>query len=134
MELKIDPSTNAESNDDSDLLEKMSSSDSKGKLSITDSNEEISKKISKAFCVEKDTREEVNPLLSIMNHILFPCFGTIDKFQSYNELLQEWKSGSCTSQYLKQMCCTYVSNLIRPLSEYIRNEKKELYDKAYNSI
>ncbi|MEK6926573.1 MAG: tyrosine--tRNA ligase [Nanoarchaeota archaeon] len=100
---------------------KMSSSDKESFISIRDSQEDIIKKINKAYCKQGDVMN--NPILSISELILFPRFGRIsikreekfggDKdFYSYDELEKEFEAGNLHAMDLKNAVASNLEEII----------------------
>ncbi len=103
---------------------KMSSSDKDSFISIRDSKEDIKKKIDKAYCKVGDVMN--NPILSILELILFPKFGKIsikrdEKFggslelNEYDELEKKFEAGEIHAMDLKNSVSEYLEMLIEPM-------------------
>jgi tyrosyl-tRNA synthetase len=121
---------------------KMSSSDPNSKLSFMDSDEEISVKIQRAFCVDMDSSMDSNPILGIIRHILFPFFEKLElqldanarlEYDTYDKLLVDWTKGSLLSQGLKQLAIKYVIQLIGPVRSTIQSNMGMFQD-AYGAV
>jgi tyrosyl-tRNA synthetase len=104
--------------------EKMSKSISGSGIAVTDSKEEIDKSIKGAYCPEMVIEE--NPILQIMNYIVFPRFEQIEikrdkkfggdvKFKSYKELEETYASGKLHPLDLKKACAEYLEEIIAPI-------------------
>ncbi len=104
--------------------EKMSKSIAGSGISITDSYEEIKKSISKAYCSEKDTKD--NPILQIAELIIFPRFEKIairraEKFggdlelNSYEELEDLYFENKIHPTDLKNAVIEYLEAIIAPI-------------------
>jgi tyrosyl-tRNA synthetase len=104
--------------------EKMSKSLPGSGIAVTDSKEEIEKAIKGAYCPEMVIEE--NPVLQIMNYIVFPRFEQIEikrdkkfggdvKFKNYNELEEVYASGKLHPLDLKKACAEYLEEIIAPI-------------------
>lgn len=104
--------------------EKMSKSLPGSGIAVTDSKEEIDKSIKGAYCPEMVIEE--NPVLQIMNYIVFPRFEQIEikrdkkfggdvKFKNYNELEEVYTSGKLHPLDLKKACAEYLEEIIAPI-------------------
>jgi tyrosyl-tRNA synthetase len=102
---------------------KMSSSDASTLISVRDSEEELKKKISKAFCVEGETN---NALLQIMKLIVFPRkksveifrpekFGGNIKFDSFSELEKVFAEKKLHPMDLKNSLTTELNEILEPV-------------------
>jgi len=101
--------------------EKMSSS--KGNyISVRDSEEEVKRKIKKAFCPEKVV--ENNPVMDIMRYHIFPRFGKIvierdEKFggdveyESFEDLAKDYAEGSLHPLDLKISVAKYLNEILK---------------------
>jgi tyrosyl-tRNA synthetase len=104
--------------------EKMSKSISGSGISITDSYEEIKKTIGKAYCPEKEIKD--NPILQIAKLIIFPKFETVEikrpekfggdlTFENYEELEKFYTSGKLHPLDLKNSVTEYLEKIIAPI-------------------
>jgi len=104
--------------------QKMSKSIPGSGISVTDSYEEIKKIISKAYCPEKDIKD--NPILQIVKLIIFPRFETLEinrpekfggdlSFKDYEELEKNYSSGSLHPLDLKNAVIEYLEKIIAPI-------------------
>ncbi|OYT36768.1 tyrosine--tRNA ligase [Candidatus Pacearchaeota archaeon ex4484_71] len=105
---------------------KMSSSIKDSFISIRDSEEDIKKKINKAYCVQGDV--ENNPILSIVKLIIFPKFGELKisrpekyggdlLFKDYLGLEKAFEGGDIHALDLKNSVSFYLEQLIKPIRE-----------------
>lgn len=103
---------------------KMSSSVKESMISITDSDDEIKKKIKSAYCPEGKTEE--NPVLSISKLIIFPKFGKMqikrDKnfggnlvFENYGDLERAYSSKELHPLDLKNAVADELERIISPI-------------------
>ena len=120
---------------------KMSKSKPDTAIFMTDTEEEIKRKINKAYCPEKIIDE--NPLIEYAKYIIFEKFDSIkinrpEKFggnlelNSYDELVKVFSSGNLHPMDLKPAVAYYVNELIKPVREHFEKNKKakELLEKV----
>ncbi len=104
--------------------EKMSKSIAGSGISITDSYEEIKKTIAKAYCPEREIKE--NPILQITKLIIFPKFDSVEikradkfggniKFKNYTELEKNYSLGKLHPLDLKNAVTEYLEKIISPI-------------------
>lgn len=104
--------------------QKMSKSVAGSGISITDSYEEIKKTISRAYCPEKETKD--NPILQIARLIIFPKFekieikrlekfGGILELNSYGELEDIYLENKIHPADLKNAVIEYLEMIIAPI-------------------
>ena len=107
---------------------KMSKSKPDSMISIHDDPESVKKKISKAFCPEKQV--EGNPVLEMCKYVIFPDlkgesflierpekFGGNLEFASYKELEQKFVNGLHPLD-LKNSTASYINKILEPVHEY----------------
>jgi tyrosyl-tRNA synthetase len=104
--------------------EKMSSS--KGNfISVVEKEEDIQRKLQKAFCPPK---VEENPVLQILQHHVFPRvagvtvkraakFGGDRTFGSYDEIAAAFGKGEVHPMDLKASAAEYLADILRPVRE-----------------
>jgi tyrosyl-tRNA synthetase len=103
---------------------KMSSSDKESFISIRDSQEDIAKKVNKAYCKQGDVMN--NPILSIAELIIFPRFEKISikrdekfggnkDFSSYDELEKDFEDGKVHAMDLKTAVALALEEVIAPI-------------------
>lgn len=110
------------------LEAKMSKSKPDAMLSIHDNSETVKRKMSKAFCPEKQI--EGNPVLEICRYVIFPelqgesflierseKFGGNLKFTNYEELEQAY-AGGLHPLDLKNATAKYVNKILEPVHAY----------------
>ncbi len=120
---------------------KMSKSKPDTAIFMTDSEEEIKRKINKAYCPEKTIDE--NPLMEYAKYIIFEKFDSIriersKKFggdlelNSYNELAKVFEKGDLHPVDLKLAIANYINKLVEPVREHFKKDKKakELLEKV----
>ncbi len=100
--------------------EKMSSS--KGNyISVRDNEQTVSRKIIKAFCPEKQVKD--NPVMDIMRYHIFPRFDRVNierdskfggdvEYASFEELAKDYSSGNLHPLDLKQSAARYLNTLL----------------------
>lgn len=129
-------------------LQKMSSSDTGiSKIDILDTPNEINKKVSKAYCVEKDIKDNT-PLLLVKN-LVFPLLNRFNKpfeikknekygneiikFTNYEELEKKYLE-DLHPQDLKKGISDFFSNLLEPVRKKFANKDLvELLKKSYSN-
>ena len=125
----------AESND-SQILGKMSKSDPNSGVFIHNTDAEIKKKISKAWCEEANIQN--NPLLEIARTVVFHEFDEMNverpekfggniSYTDYNQLETDFVEKKLHPGDLKQTVGSYLVKIISPIREKL-NLSEELYD------
>lgn len=109
--------------------QKMSKSIPGSGISLTDSDEEIKKSISEAYCPPKEIKD--NPILQINNLIVFPLlkkvkikrptkFGGDKEYKDYSEMEKDYEKGNLHPLDLKNSTISSLEEIIKP----IRNNLK----------
>jgi len=112
---------------------KMSKSNPNSAIFMTDSKEEVEKKMNKAFCPEKVV--EYNPVLDYSKHIVFEKFKEmkIDRqkkfggnvsYGSYAELEKDFASGSLHPMDLKTAAAHYINEILEPVRKHFSQNAK----------
>jgi tyrosyl-tRNA synthetase len=112
---------------------KMSKSNPDSAIFMTDSEEEIKRKIKKAYCPAKQVDE--NPMLDYAKHLIFGKFTTCKierpekfggslSFESYADLEKAFKKGDLHPMDLKNGVAVYIDKLIKPVREGIQGNTK----------
>ena len=120
---------------------KMSKSNPDSAIFMNDSNEEVSRKVKKAYCPEGITEE--NPILEYNKHIIFDKFKTVKierlekfggnlEFGSYSELEKTFREKKLHPMDLKQSTASYLNQLIEPVRKKL--EKNALAKKLASEI
>ncbi len=117
---------------------KMSKSKPDSMISIHDDPASVKKKISKAFCPEKQI--EGNPILEICKYVIFPGldtdvflierpekFGGNVEFENYIDLEQAFANGLHPLD-LKNATASHVNKILEPVHQYFE-QHTENYDK-----
>lgn len=120
---------------------KMSASDPNSKIDLLETPDVIRKKISKAYCVEKDILD--NSVLGLFKNLVFKLVsnfqlerddkygGNLD-FNSYQELELAYAEGHVAPADLKQNLATFLAKFLEPIrQEFDKPENKQLYEEAY---
>jgi tyrosyl-tRNA synthetase len=110
--------------------QKMSSS--KGNyISVRDGDEEVKKKIMRAFCPPKQIED--NPIIQIVQHHIFPRFEKIvverDKkfggdveYKSFEELASEYATGKLHPADLKKAVAKYLNKILENIRKNLATE------------
>ncbi|PIN86535.1 tyrosine--tRNA ligase [Candidatus Woesearchaeota archaeon CG10_big_fil_rev_8_21_14_0_10_44_13] len=112
---------------------KMSKSKPDSAIFMTDSENEIKMKISKAYCPEKNIEE--NPILEYCRYIIFERFKEMDierpekfggnlSFGSYKELEEVFAKGELHPMDLKQATAVYIDRLVKPVRDHFDKNAK----------
>jgi len=113
---------------------KMSKSRPNSAVYLHDTPAEISKKIKDAFCPKE---VEGNPVLDIMNLIVFPRLGTVKierpakyggpmEFHSFKELADAYTAGKLHPQDLKKGTADLLGQILEPVRAYFENHPQNL--------
>ena len=127
----------AETND-SQVLSKMSKSDPNSGIFIHNTDNEIKKKINKAWCEESNIKN--NPLLEIARTVIFHEFNEMNierpekfggnvSYTNYNQLEVDFAEKKLHPGDLKQTVGNYLIKIVSPI-----REKLNLNEDLYNSI
>jgi len=120
----------------SQILGKMSKSDPNSGIFIHNTDDEIKKKLSKAWCEEANTQN--NPLLEIARTIIFHEFNEMNversekfggniSYTDYNQLETDFGEKKLHPGDLKQTVANYLVQIIFPIREKL-NLSEELYE------
>ncbi|MCD6215818.1 MAG: tyrosine--tRNA ligase [Candidatus Aenigmarchaeota archaeon] len=118
---------------DKEITSKMSKSKPDTSIFVHDSEEEIKRKIQKAYCPEKII--ENNPIIEYCKYILFKAYKSVKieraakfggdvEFFSYEELRDAFRMGKIHPLDLKNAVAFYLNNLVRPIREHFEKNKK----------
>ena len=111
---------------------KMSKSNPDSAIFMNDSEEEINRKIKKAFCPEGNIDE--NPILDYNRYIIFEKFKTVKverpkkfggnlQFNSYEDLEKTFAQKKLHPMDLKQSTASYLNKLVEPVRKKLNNNK-----------
>lgn len=123
---------------------KMSASDSKGKIDLLDSNEDIKKKCNKAFSV--DGQVEDNGVLQLFKHVIFELphfkegitvvrpekYGGNMHFSAYTAMEDAFVKKHVASVDLKNTLGDCLVTILAPLRDKIMSEHPDLVVNAYS--
>jgi tyrosyl-tRNA synthetase len=120
---------------------KMSKSKPETAIFMTDTQEDVERKIGKAYCPQKEARD--NPVLEYCKYIVFEKFRTLDikraekfggdiTFASYAELEKAYVTGVLHPMDLKAAVASKINELLDPVRQHFeKNAKaKELLEKV----
>jgi tyrosyl-tRNA synthetase len=120
---------------------KMSKSKPDTAIFVTDTKEEITRKINKAYCPEGI--KEDNPILEYCKYIIFEKFEKFEikrpekfggniSFNSYDELENSFVKKEIHPSDLKNTVGIYIDEIIKPIREHFENDKNanELLNKV----
>jgi tyrosyl-tRNA synthetase len=114
------------------MASKMSKSKPETCIYMHDTEEDLKRKINKAYCPEKIT--EGNPLFDYLKHLIFKRYSKIEikrdkKFGgnlnlAYDELVKVYEEGKLHPLDLKNAVVFYLNEMIKPIREYFETNKK----------
>lgn len=125
---------------------KMSKSNPDSAIFMTDTTEDIKRKINKAYCLEGDTKD--NPVLEYCKYIIFESFDrlgihsfTVERpekfggnvtFNTYSDLEKAFENKQLHPQDLKQTVVGYLDALLKPVRTHFEenSQAKELLEKV----
>ncbi len=134
------PATKSKGPADMLLDLKMSKSKPDSAIFMDDSKDEISRKIAKAYCPEKQV--EPNPVLEYCRYIIFerfksmeierqPKFGGNVVFSAYSELEKSFREGKLHPMDLKNAASFYMNEMIEPVRKRFEGgEAKKLMEQV----
>jgi len=123
---------------------KMSKSNPDSAIFMTDTTEDIQKKINKAYCLEGDTKE--NPILEYCKYIIFESFDRLNitefvverpekwggtlKFKIFKDLEETFAKKELHPQDLKVSVVKYLDALLQPVRKHFEEnaEAKKLLE------
>jgi len=122
-----------EHDEDRILKLKMSKTNPDKAIFMNDSEEDIKRKIAKAYCPAKITEE--NPMLEYSKYLIFEKFNTIEikrqeKFggdlviENYAELEKLYMEGKIHPMDLKNSVAYYINEMINPVREKFEKDSK----------
>jgi tyrosyl-tRNA synthetase len=114
---------------------KMSKSDPKTSILVTDDLPAIKEKIAKAFCPAKETED--NPVLSISERIIFPAkggfslsrdekFGGNMHFDSFDALREAYAGGKIHPEDLKKSTAIELAGILAPVRKHFEKNPDPL--------
>jgi len=121
-----------ENEDEILIASKMSKSRPETCIYMHDTEEDIKRKIGKAYCPEKII--EGNPIFDYLRHLVFKRHNEIkierpkkyggDLNLEYNELVKVYAEGKLHPLDLKNTTSLYLNNMIKPVREHFEKDKK----------
>jgi len=122
-----------EHDEDRILKLKMSKTNPDKAILMNDSEEEIKRKIAKAYCPAKITEE--NPMLEYSKYLIFEKFSAIEikrqeKFggdlviENYAEMEKLYREGKIHPMDLKNSVAYYINEMIKPVREKFEKDSK----------
>ncbi len=140
MLMGLEKPANSEISAERSIDIKMSKSKPDSAIFMIDSEEEIKRKINKAYCPEKIINE--NPLIEYARYIIFEKFNAMKierpkkfggnlELNSYEELVRVFEKGDLHPMDLKPSVAYYINELVRPVRDHFEKNKKarELLEK-----
>lgn len=123
------------------IASKMSKSNPNSCIYVHDTEDQIKKKLNKAFCPEKQVVD--NPVLEYAKYVIFEQFGELNierpdkfggdvSFGSYSDLVKSFETGNVHPADLKGAVGLALAKTVAPIREHFENNKKarELYEKV----
>ena len=112
---------------------KMSKSKPDTSVFMTDSKEDLNRKIAKAYCPPQITEE--NPVLEYYRYIVFERYAEVEikreekhggnvPYKSYPEFEKAYKEGKLHPQDVKNVLSFYLNELLNPVREYFENNQE----------
>lgn len=112
---------------------KMSKSNPDSAIFMTDTEEDIKRKITKAYCPEKTTAE--NPVMEYCRYIIFEKFNQMKverpkkfggdlEIKDYNELERIFSKGELHPGDLKQNVARYINLCVKPVRDHFEKNRK----------
>lgn len=112
---------------------KMSKSRPDTAIFMTDTKEDIERKLKKAYCPIKQVEE--NPVMEYSRYLIFgkhkemrierdPKFGGDLTFGSYEELAKAYAAEELHPADLKKAVAGYINGMVEPVREHFRTDKK----------
>jgi len=128
-----EPKTGSKDKDDRMLDLKMSKSKPDSAIFMNDSEEDIKRKINKAYCPAKIAEE--NPMLEYSKYLIFEKFNAMEikrheKFggdvviENYTELEKLYSEGKIHPMDLKNTVAFYINEMIKPVRESFEKDAK----------
>lgn len=110
---------------------KMSKSQPDSAIFMTDSEEDVERKIRKAYAPPQIVED--NPILEYLKCIVFPSFGVVEvereekhggtvEYASYEKLESDYVSGSLFPLDAKQTLAKYLNMLLAPVRKYFQDD------------
>ncbi len=126
---------------DAAIAKKMSKSNPDSAIFMTDTVEDVGRKIKKAFCPEKITED--NPIIDYCKHIIFEKYPIIEikrpekyggnmDIHGYDDLISRFTSGELHPMDLKQAVAGYINELLEPVRKHFQENAhaKALFERV----
>lgn len=112
---------------------KMSKSKPDTAIFMTDTEEDIKRKMGKAWCPEKEVKE--NPIMEYYRYIVFEKFDTVEikrpekfggdlKVKGYDNLASLYSEGKIHPMDLKNTCAVYINELVDPVRLHFETDAR----------
>lgn len=112
---------------------KMSKSDPDSAIFVEDSEEDIKRKIKKAFCREKEVKD--NPIMDYLKNIIFQArsefvierpekWGGNQKYSTYADLERDFVEGKIHPGDLKPAVAKVINELIEPIRRHFETDEE----------
>ncbi len=122
---------------------KMSKSVPGSAIFMTDSKDEIQRKIKKAYCPEKQTQD--NPILDYARHLIFERYDSMEVprpekfggdllFEDYASLEEAFRKGELHPLDLKKAAAEYIDGMIAPVRKHFESGKAKKLLERVNSF
>ncbi|MFW6046997.1 MAG: tyrosine--tRNA ligase [Candidatus Woesearchaeota archaeon] len=135
------PKETSDGSINSKIKMKMSKSNPDSAIFMTDSVEDVNRKIKDAYCPNGEV--ENNPIFEYLRYIIFEeydellierpeKYGGNLKYKSYDKVCKDFKEGNLHPLDLKKSLAKYINKLLNPIREHFENNKeaKDLLDKV----
>jgi len=111
---------------------KMSKSNPDSAIFMDDNEDEVNRKINKAYCPPNTINE--NPLMDYAKHLIFPNFKTMQierdkkyggnmEFKTFDELNQMYNTGNLHPSDLKNTVAKHINQLLEPVRKHFQKPK-----------
>lgn len=129
---------NEQQDKDQEVIQKMSASDTNGKIDLLDTPAQITKKIRQTYCLEGDITD--NSLLPLCDNIIFPLLERLNMqfevkrkeeyggnvvIESYNSLVELFENKSLHPADLKNTIAYLLATILEPLRNRFANENEQ---------
>ncbi|MBS3128318.1 tyrosine--tRNA ligase [Candidatus Woesearchaeota archaeon] len=112
---------------------KMSKSKPETAIFMTDSEQSIKEKITKAHCPPQEVEE--NPILDYAKHLVFRKYGVLKierpqkfggtcEFDTFSSLAKDYAEGTLHPLDLKNAVAFYVNDMVKPVRDHFEKNKK----------
>ncbi|MDR0335436.1 MAG: tyrosine--tRNA ligase [Methanomassiliicoccaceae archaeon] len=116
---------------------KMSKSDPDSGVNIHDTDEDIRRKMNKAFCPPEKDAESVNPVLMLCKHVILPRIGVLSierpekfggpvSFADYDEIAESYFSGKLHPMDLKKGVAEGLIKALSPVRSFFASKPENL--------